>query len=83
MFALHWPQLTLLMNAAGGSDGWNDAAAVRGGGTGAAGPGWRRRRPGDEHSGSAKQNGLPFLPQMVMEAQKLIEKHAADSVWPA
>src|SRR5262249_41285199 len=24
-----------------------------------------------------KQYGLPFLPQMVMEAQKLIEKHAA------
>jgi NitT/TauT family transport system substrate-binding protein len=23
-----------------------------------------------------KQYGLPFLPQMVMEAQKLIEKHA-------
>jgi NitT/TauT family transport system substrate-binding protein len=25
-----------------------------------------------------KQYGLPFLPQMVMEAQKLIEKHAAN-----
>ena len=24
-----------------------------------------------------KQYGLPFLPQMVMEAQKLIEKHAS------
>src|SRR6266568_3083232 len=24
-----------------------------------------------------KQYGLPFMPQMVMEAQKLIEKHAA------
>jgi len=24
-----------------------------------------------------KQHGLPFLPQMVMEAQRLIEKHAA------
>src|SRR5579863_2801805 len=25
-----------------------------------------------------KQYGLPFLPQMVMEAQRLVEKHAAE-----
>ena len=29
-----------------------------------------------------KQYGLPFLPQMVMEAERLIEKHAAASGVP-
>ena len=45
-------------------------------------PGVRRARAAVEGVSFGKQYGLPFLPQMVMEAQGLVEKHAAGSGTP-